>query len=139
MKKYNWKSVQRYYNKGNSLRDCIKKFGMAKRTLEVAKARGDLITRSGATPMEEVLTFGYTISRSYLKKKILDNKLLEYICKFCKIDSWKEQPLSLHLDHINGNRFDNRLSNLRFLCPNCHSQTPTFAGKNRKLKKKKSI
>jgi predicted restriction endonuclease len=138
MKKYNWKSVQRYYNKGNSLRDCIKKFGMAKRTLETAKARGDLTTRSGATPVEDQLIIGYKISRSYLKKKILLKGLLDYHCQFCGIDSWQDQPLSLHLDHVNGNRFDNRLENLRFLCPNCHSQTPTFAGKNRKnIKKKK--
>lgn len=45
---------------------------------------------------------------------------------------WNGQPLSLHLDHINGMPTDNRLDNLRVLCPNCHTQTPTYASRNRR-------
>lgn len=68
-----------------------------------------------------------------LKKKILKYELKEYACEGCGNDgTWKGSPLSLHLDHINGNTSDNRLENLRFLCPNCHSQTDTYAGKNKK-------
>ena len=51
-------------------------------------------------------------------------------------DSWHGKPLSLVLDHINGIFNDNRKKNLRFLCPNCNSQTVTFAGK--KLRNKKT-
>ncbi len=43
--------------------------------------------------------------------------------------------LSMHLDHVNGVRNDNRLENLRMLCPNCHSQTPTYGGRNAKLRR----
>ena len=48
----------------------------------------------------------------------------------CGISEWLGNPLALQLDHINGVNNDHRLTNLRFLCPNCHSQTDTYAGKN---------
>ena len=53
-----------------------------------------------------------------------------YKCESCGISEWKEQPLSLELDHINGNFNDNSLENVRLLCPNCHSQTHTYKAKN---------
>ena len=51
-------------------------------------------------------------------------------CSTCNITDWNNQPLSLHLDHIDGNPRNNQISNLRLLCPNCHSQTDTYCGKN---------
>ena len=69
-------------------------------------------------------------TRSKIRSEIIKNKLLPYMCNECGISEWKGNSLSLHLDHINGINNDNRLDNLRFLCPNCHSQTDTFAGKN---------
>ncbi|WP_083936719.1 HNH endonuclease [Longispora albida] len=54
-------------------------------------------------------------------------------CSFCRNGpEWRGQPLTLHVDHINGDFADCRRENLRFLCPNCHSQTPTFAGKGKR-------
>lgn len=55
-----------------------------------------------------------------------------YICEWCGIgDSWQGRPITLHVDHIDGEFSDCRSGNLRFLCPNCHSQTPTYAGRSR--------
>ena len=51
-------------------------------------------------------------------------------CESCEIIEWNNQPLSFQVDHINGNRKDNRFENLKVLCPNCHSQTDTFGSKN---------
>ena len=68
-----------------------------------------------------------------LKDRIVREKRLEYKCAMCGNKGiWNGQKLSLQLDHINGVHNDHRIENLRFLCPNCHSTTETYAGKNKK-------
>ena len=69
-----------------------------------------------------------SLKRRLLREGLLINKCYE---QDCGISNWKEKHLSLHLDHINGKNDDNRIENLRLLCPNCHSQTDTYAGKNK--------
>jgi 5-methylcytosine-specific restriction endonuclease McrA len=65
------------------------------------------------------------------RTRIRREGLLPYRCSICgNSGRWNEQELTLEIDHINGDHFDNRLANLRFLCPNCHSQTQTYGGKN---------
>jgi Zn finger protein HypA/HybF involved in hydrogenase expression len=71
-------------------------------------------------------------SRASVRRVILKENLIEYKCSECNVKTWNGKILSLHLDHINGINSDNRLENLRFLCPNCHSQTETYTGKNKK-------
>ena len=72
------------------------------------------------------------INRSHIKRTIMSEGLIDYKCKICGISEWNGQKLSLHLDHINGINNDNRLENLRFLCPNCHSLTENYCAKNKK-------
>lgn len=70
-----------------------------------------------------------------IKKRIIKRQLIKYECEKCKNKGkWQGEDLGLQLDHINGKSNDHRLENLRFLCPNCHSQTPTFASRNRNPK-----
>ena len=75
------------------------------------------------------------IDAKWLKQKLIEFSLIETKCS-CGVSSiWNSKPLILHLDHIDGDSTNNRLSNLRILCPNCHTQTPTYSvGKYRKRK-----
>lgn len=84
-------------------------------------------------PIEEILVENSTYTnRSRLKIRLVNEKILKYECKECENDGkWKDKKLSLQLDHINGVPNDNRIENLRFLCPNCHSQTNNFSGRNK--------
>lgn len=81
---------------------------------------------------EEVFVEGGTYPRHKLKERFI--KLVEYKCDECGIgNEWNGRRLSLQLDHKNGISNDNRFENLRLICPNCHSQTETYAGKIRRV------
>lgn len=82
-------------------------------------------------PLDHIIIKDCGHSQNALRNAIIRNKLIEYKCERCgNSGSWMSQDLSLHLDHINGVNNDNRIENLRFLCPNCHQQTSTFGSKN---------
>lgn len=76
-------------------------------------------------------------SSNSVKRYLVKYNLIPYCCAKCSlVNIWNKERLCLQLDHINGINIDNRLENLRWLCPNCHSQTNTFCGrKNKKIKK----
>lgn len=80
--------------------------------------------------IEEVFVKGKYFSQKSLKSKVIKYNLLDYKCTCGNEGIWESSKLVLQLDHINGVSNDNRIENLRFLCPNCHSQTNTFSGKN---------
>ena len=86
--------------------------------------------------LDEILVENSTYANiAQLKQRLVNEGRLEYKCAICGIAEWQGQKLSLHLDHINGINNDHRIDNLRFLCPNCHSLTETYAGKNKKRRK----
>jgi len=76
---------------------------------------------------EYLVENGPFIRSALLKYRLLQAGLKQYVCEECNISEWRSKPLVLELDHMNGNSRDNRLVNLRLLCPNCHSQTPTHS------------
>jgi 5-methylcytosine-specific restriction endonuclease McrA len=82
--------------------------------------------------MEEILVENSTYRNlTALKKRLVDEGLLEYLCSECGIDTWLGKPITLQLHHKNGKQTDHRLFNLEILCPNCHTQTETYAGRNK--------
>ena len=70
------------------------------------------------------------MTTSVLRKRLIEEQLKPNRCERCLLGVWNGRPIPLELDHINGKRDDNRLTNLRILCPNCHAQTDTYRGKD---------
>lgn len=78
---------------------------------------------------DEIFCVGSGVRGDRLKPRMLEAGFPN-ACAICALGpEWNGSPLALQIDHINGDSADNRRENLRFLCPNCHSQTETFAGK----------
>lgn len=84
-------------------------------------------------PKEKILvlrTDGIKTSSSVLRRAMIESDV-EHKCYSCKINKWCEKNIVLKIHHIDGNNINNILSNLQFLCPNCHSQTNNFGAKNK--------
>jgi len=83
-------------------------------------------------PQTELFVENCKYQRHIVKRRLISEKIISYSCAGCgNTGSYNGKKLTLQLDHINGVNNDNRLENLRFLCPNCHSQTDTFCGGNK--------
>ena len=92
--------------------------------------RGSRVPVTPAIPLSELLVDGRPYSTSKLKRRLLAAGLKEARCEAYGGEEWAGQRIPLELDHVNGSRDDNRLSNLRLLCPNCHALTSTYRGRN---------
>lgn len=108
----------------------IKELGINTSHMKKSHTKGGVPT----IKIEDILKKDSSYSNiTILKKRLVLLNLLEYKCIICgNIGEWNERKLVLQLDHINGVHNDHRLENLRFLCPNCHTQTSTFSGRNSK-------
>jgi len=127
--------------------DCLRKLGLGTKggsSTDILKRRIKelncstshfVLGKSGAPKkytIEEILIENSSYANiSSLKKRLINENILEYKCNECGLTEWRGAPISLHLDHTNGKNNDHRLENLQFLCPNCHAQTETYASKNK--------
>jgi DNA-binding CsgD family transcriptional regulator len=129
-RRYDWEAVQRYYDQGHSVRDCMRAFGFSAASWFDAVNRGVLVARPSSKPISELLVAGAYRGRFNLKARLVREGLKRNRCEQCGLIDWRGQPLTLALHHVNGQRDDNRIENLMLLCPNCHSQTDNYAGRN---------
>ena len=135
LKKLNWDVRTVGYRKLNRY---IKKYEIdvshfETRTQQYERTK-HLILQSKKLSLEEILISNSTYANtSSLKKRLYNEGLKQPICEECGQDeNWRGKHISMILDHINGKHDDNRLENLRIVCPNCNAALPTHCGRNSK-------
>lgn len=136
--KFDWAEISEYY-KTHTRKDTMEKFKIYPNSWDLAVARGDVISRGYEAavkdrelPLDELLMEHSPYNTIVVKRRILKEGLLENVCSECGQKPYHNgKPLVLQLDHINGVNNDHRLENLRLLCPNCHTQTPTWGSRNK--------
>jgi hypothetical protein len=89
-------------------------------------------------PLDKLLVQNSSVLfRTAFKRRLIKEGFLKENCAQCNIGTmWCDKPITLQIDHINGDCFDHRIDNLRLLCPNCHSQTSTFCRGDKESKNK---
>jgi DNA-binding CsgD family transcriptional regulator len=128
--RYNWEEIQLAYDSGISVGECQSAFGFSRASWQAAVRRGAVVPRPAAMPIHALLAG--VRSRNHLKLRLFSAGLKRARCEQCGLVEWQGEALSLALHHVNGDPNDYRLENLQILCPNCHSQTENFAGRNRR-------
>ena len=83
-------------------------------------------------PLSFYLVEGKQVQSNTLRRRLIKEGVLPHQCNRCGITEWNGLPTPIELEHIDGDHHNNELSNLELLCPNCHAQTATYRGKNKR-------
>jgi Zn finger protein HypA/HybF involved in hydrogenase expression len=118
VKEKNSNGLKKAYKEGKRI--CVFTNEHREKTIDEKKSRVIL----------DLNTAGLYRSNCYLNRIIAEFNLMDYKCSECLIEQWNDKKIVLELDHIDGDSSNCKLVNLRYLCPNCHSQTNTYKGKN---------
>lgn len=146
--KYTKEILEPFVKKAHSLREMMKLMGYSQSSGSMFTVLSKKIKeyeidtlhffRSNSylrVPTKKLLIKDCTYSRTHLKKRLLEEGFLSNDCSICGLSSeWYGKHINMILDHVNGDSADNRLKNLRMVCPNCESQLETHCGRNRKKK-----
>ena len=137
-------------------RTCARKFSTKEKRSEINKKVSEKLKKSPLSPkrteesrrlaalklsktcLDRLMTRDTaTLSHALARIRVIVEQ--NYKCADCTLDSWMGQPLTLELEHKNGVNTDNERDNLKALCPNCHSLTPTWRGRNNKVSQRQAI
>ena len=134
---YDWTLIQEFYDQGATVEQCAKHFRCKRETIFKAMKDGRLRRRPAPQRYIPAAQYGDVIAgkagwanRFRMKTKLLKESILKYACGICGISEWRGEPLTLRLDHIDGDGGNFSVVNLRLLCPNCDSQQDTFCHRN---------
>ena len=126
-----WADVQLAHDSGDGVLKCCEDFGFTNETWYTAVRSGKLVPRDLRIPISELFIVDQLKSPSYLKRRALQDGLVQEVCYSCGLGTtWNGKPIVLWLDHENGDGNDWRRENLRMVCPNCDSQSDTYCGRN---------
>lgn len=90
------------------------------------------LSKINTIPLDKILVENSTYKSTYhLKKRLFSSGVKEKSCECCGLTEWLGKEISLELHHENGERTDNRIENIKILCPNCHAMTDNYRGKNK--------
>jgi Bacterial regulatory proteins, luxR family len=130
-RRYDWTAIRTYYEQGHTVAECRERFGFDMSSWAEALHRGDIVRLTPRQKLEAYAQSGRSLPRASVKRLLVDAGLKREQCERCGIDEWRGRRLTIALHHVNGDPGDNRPENIRFLCPNCHSQTENYGGRNR--------
>lgn len=129
---HDWAAIQAYVDKTSCSQTALcREFDLELSVLQYAIQRGRVAIRDHTPLAALTKKRAHRVNGTYAKRLLLATGVLTEVCEKCgQGTTWQGKPLMLQLDHRDGNCHNNAVTNLRLLCPNCHTQTPTYAGRS---------